>query len=449
MRIFTKHTPLLALGAALALSGCVDDGATPLAPNNPAVGGALFARYVSLGNSITAGFQSGGINDSTQIRSYPVILAQRAGLSTAQIGAPLLRTVTVPGSPNNTPCPRLMVAPLTFGPAVTGTCVRITAPRFTTNLAVPGEKIGDLVTFNPTASNAGLHALIVGGPQTQLEAMKAIDPTLVSVWIGNNDALGAALSGNLGPAAAGADSSLTRLTSFQNSLAAVVEAIDEVIDVAPGHEDAVLIGVVNPITAAPHLQPGAYFYLARDPATNRFNGKLVNANCSPVTALGTPNPLAANMVSFSIISSPLAEINCDPAEQGGLFLLDQNERAVLVARIAAFNSAIQAAAAAHGWIYIDPNAVIAPFLAQRTPAGTGGFNAVRKCQLLPTATTAAEFQTAILLSCPVTGPTAAPGFFGSLISFDGVHPSTAAHVAFANAMAAAINAKHGTALATS
>jgi hypothetical protein len=39
----------------------------------------LFQNYVSLGNSLTAGYQSGGINDSTQKQSYAVLFAQQAG----------------------------------------------------------------------------------------------------------------------------------------------------------------------------------------------------------------------------------------------------------------------------------------------------------------------------------------------------------------------------------
>jgi lysophospholipase L1-like esterase len=433
MRILTKRTPLLAIGAALALSACVGDGDELINTPPPAVGGELFARYVSLGNSITAGFQSGGIRDSVQARSYPVFLAAKAG---AVFNPPYLRTVTVPGGANNTPCPRLMVAPLTFPPATAGTCVRVTAPRFVSNLAVPGEKIGDLLHFDPTASNAGLHALIVGGPQTQLEAMAALDPTLVSVWIGNNDALSAALGGQ--PA----------LMTPASLFAARVDSVAAVI-AAEAPIDAILIGVVNPVLAAPLLQPGAYFYLARDVGTGTFNGKPVNANCSPVNSLGQPNPLAANMISFAIFNTPIPEINCDPAANvaGGAYLLDTNEQGIVNARITAYNAAIQAAAAAHGWIYVNPNQVIAPLLAQTNADGL--YQNVRKCQLLATATNALSFQNAILKSCPVPFPDyAAPNFFGALFSFDGVHPSTAAHVIFANVLAAAINAKHGTTLPT-
>jgi hypothetical protein len=37
----------------------------------------MFATYVAIGNSLTAGVQSDGINDSTQQRSYAVLLARQ------------------------------------------------------------------------------------------------------------------------------------------------------------------------------------------------------------------------------------------------------------------------------------------------------------------------------------------------------------------------------------
>src|SRR5439155_18127956 len=62
------------LGLLLAAAACQNDqlnrpfSVTPVDP--------LFDRYVSMGNSITAGFQSAGINDSTQSQSYAVLLAR-------------------------------------------------------------------------------------------------------------------------------------------------------------------------------------------------------------------------------------------------------------------------------------------------------------------------------------------------------------------------------------
>ncbi|HTD69913.1 MAG TPA: hypothetical protein VK647_05630, partial [Gemmatimonadales bacterium] len=57
------------LGCMLLVAACQNDVLnSPGVP--PYAGGAMFQRYVAMGNSITAGFQSGGINDSTQRRSY-------------------------------------------------------------------------------------------------------------------------------------------------------------------------------------------------------------------------------------------------------------------------------------------------------------------------------------------------------------------------------------------
>jgi hypothetical protein len=428
MRVATRR-PLIALAAlavTAALGACVGDAGVL----NPAVepaGGAMFVRYVSLGNSITAGFQSAGIVDSTQKNAYPNILARAAGVPFNQ---PLFAR---PG------CPPLMTAPLTPSTAAS-TCSRVDVAQtpYPGNVAVPGVRIADLFAI-PGGQIAQLYSLITGG-RTEIKAMQDAQPTFVSAWIGNNDALSAALSGTLGPLAAGADSNLTRLAPFQASVTQMAAAIK-----GAGAQGAVLIGVVFADSASPLLQPGAYFFLSRD-AAGKFNGKPVNNNCSPVTPLGTPNPLSANLVSFQIVSSALPEINCDPASpQGGTFLLDAAERAVLGKRIADFNAALKAAADANGWLYVNPMDILRPELARVT---SGRYNQVRKCQLLATATTAAQFQTAVLNSCPVTGATAAPNFFGALISYDGVHPSSAAHLLVARSLATSINAKYGTTLNT-
>lgn len=439
MSFSKRRTPLLALAAALALAGCVDDGEDLITTGRvPTEGNEIFARYVALGNSITAGFQSNGLTAAFQQAAYPVLLAERAGVR--NFGIPLV---------NNPGCPIPMTAPLTGG---SSNCAgrNTTAagqPVLIQNLAVPGARIRDLLVF-PGGSTGNLNTVLVG-PRTQVEAMIAAQPTFVSVWIGNNDALAAALGGNLGPAAPGADSTLTTLASFNASLSALVDSIK-----AAGPEGAMLVGVVDAVIAAPLIQPGAYFFLARDPATGTFQGKPVNANCSPVTALNQPNPLAANMVSFAILNqAAFPEINCDPAAYAvgdprrGAFLLDTQEQAIVRTRIAQFNAAIQAAAQANNWIYADPNAILGQYLVEKD--ANGRYQRVRKCQDLPAATSFAEFQAAVLNSCPVTGATAAPNFFGSLISFDGVHPSSEAHRILAGRFAALINAKYGTTLSTS
>ena len=59
----------------------------------------------------------------------------------------------------------------------------------------------------------------------------------------------------------------------------------------------------------------------------------------------------------------------------------------------------------------------------------------------------AAIQAALVTSCPVppngaTAPFAAPNFFGSVFSFDGVHPSSEGQRIITNTLIDALNAKH-------
>src|SRR6478672_3766080 len=67
-----------AVGAMAAFAACGDADSKLFLPVTPA-GGDMFQTYVAMGNSITAGYQSGGINDSVQRNSWAFLLAQQAG----------------------------------------------------------------------------------------------------------------------------------------------------------------------------------------------------------------------------------------------------------------------------------------------------------------------------------------------------------------------------------
>src|SRR5262245_27974492 len=82
------------ISGLLALSGCDNES---LMPPNPTAG-SRFARYVALGNSITAGFQSAGINDSTQLQSYANLVATQMGTT---FNMPLLNRPGCPGPYTN------------------------------------------------------------------------------------------------------------------------------------------------------------------------------------------------------------------------------------------------------------------------------------------------------------------------------------------------------------
>src|SRR5688500_12685011 len=77
MTRLTRGSTLATLLAASLLSGCAAENER-LIDLDDSPGAPLLTRYVSLGNSITAGFQSGGLTDSLQLRAYPVLVARQA-----------------------------------------------------------------------------------------------------------------------------------------------------------------------------------------------------------------------------------------------------------------------------------------------------------------------------------------------------------------------------------
>jgi lysophospholipase L1-like esterase len=395
---------------AATATACIDHD-SPIETTVP----SLMQRYVALGNSITAGFQSDGLTANFQRDAYPALLAGQFG---ASFGIPLMAP---PG------CPPPLVGPLTTERTnATVPCAlrSIPLPGVVQNLAVPGANIAH--ALHPLGTGSTLNTLILGA-RTQVQAMHDAQPTLVSVWLGNNDALRAALFGDtllVHPTTNAVIARLTPLAEFQGAYTALVNEI-----VASTAQDVILIGVANAAAMAPALQPGAYFWGLAQSGQSPIPLQ-VDDNCAP----GTPG--GSRMVSFVGLAAQLAQNPQGPVviscAADAPFLLNETELQVIGARVAAYNAHIQAAAEANGWIYVDPMTEL--FLpALQNP------NNVRKCQGLATATTPEEFGAAIVNTCP--GPSA-PNFFGSYFSFDGVHPSSAAHAVVADLLADRLAAKH-------
>jgi hypothetical protein len=67
----------LVAATAVFMVGCPEADLVTIPKTS--VNQSLFKSYVALGNSLTAGYQSGGITDSTQRESYAAILAHQTG----------------------------------------------------------------------------------------------------------------------------------------------------------------------------------------------------------------------------------------------------------------------------------------------------------------------------------------------------------------------------------
>ena len=164
----------------------------------PAMAQVDLSNYVALGDSLTAGFVSGALMDFYQDRSYPAVLAAQAGATGFE--QPL---VSEPGLPPILELVHLVPAPV-IQPVglIPGLPVNATLPRPYNNLGVPGANLFDMVFATGDINNllAGntdnvMHDLILrDGIHTALEQAIGLQPTFITVGIGNNDELGAVLA---------------------------------------------------------------------------------------------------------------------------------------------------------------------------------------------------------------------------------------------------------------
>src|SRR5881275_1479366 len=393
----------LAAGLVLAAAGCSNEHVFPLAVPQYA-GGAMFQRYVAMGNSITAGFQSGGINDSTQQQSY-------VGLVAGKMGSPFYYpSLTKPGCPP--PIDTVFTAtgvPHRLGGGTAATCVfrAPTIPPFLSHVAVPGAG---------TNSNA-LTLLMLGG-RTQIQAMMAAHPTFVSVWAGNNDVLGAATSS----ANAGDSTLITPVATLQATYSEIVDSVG-----ASG-ASAILIGVAN-VTAIPFFSSGATYFALKNkgvPGADTFpTAFTVSSNCAPI-ASGIPGARGDSvLVPFPYGGALLAAAsppnnqprNLDCADTVAAVVVPAELRK-LVTTVAAYNAFFASQATAKNWAYLDPNPTL------------------DSLRLIPTQVAPFPNFKAACSGAP----------FGLAFTCDGVHPSASTHLVIARHIVQAINAKYGSAI---
>ena len=404
----TRTSKLLAtaVGGALLAAACHNDvlfrppNSTPIDP--------LFARYVAMGNSITAGFESAGINDSLQLLAYPNLLSTQMH---APFFMPLLNR---PGCPPPIDTLFRAAGPHRVGGGTGSTCAlrrsQPIPPPYISDVAVPGAAAIDGSTNSVANSNA-LTTLILGG-LTQSQAMQRADPTFVTVWLGNNDVLGAAIDA----ANAGDSTKVTDSTTFANEYKAVLDAIDA----TPAKGKGVLVGVAN-VTLIPFFSQGQTYFAIKNTTLNFPPNFLVGPNCAP-SALGGKGDSVLVPFQFG-----LGLIGAAAANPAGTFTLSCTETQTvqpaelrrMVLAVNQFNATIQAQATARGYAYVDPNALFTAL-----PAGS----------IPPFPATA--------------GAAAVNAPFGAFFSRDGIHPTGAAHKLVANALIQVINAKYGTSIAT-
>ena len=192
----------------------------------------LLRKVVAIGNSLTAGYQSSGLVKSFQQHSYPYLIAQQMGISW-RFGMPWIEEPGI-GSTQLTD-PNYIAGPLRMTPAgpavvdstradmVMGLLSNALFPRPYDNLAVPGADLNDVLTTKVSQDNPFFNIVLRNpnlGNFTMLEQALIQNPSLILLWIGNNDVLGAAVDGG----------DLTQITSqqdFRTRLEAILSTIRE------------------------------------------------------------------------------------------------------------------------------------------------------------------------------------------------------------------------------
>jgi hypothetical protein len=404
----TKLCAAAVLGLTLGIGACDNDtlnrpfGNVPVDP--------LFERYVSMGNSITAGFQSGGIDSLTQMQAYPVLLARSMR---SPFFAPLLRRPGCPPLYTNV-FTQARVTPPTFPPSTSGTCflraIPPNPPPYISNTAVPGAEVIDIYNNLDAEANANALTTFILGGLTQVQMMLRADPTFVSVWIGNNDVLGAATSLTNG----GDTTEITPVATFETRYGAMMDSVD-----LAGARGGALLGVAN-VTAIPFFSQGQTYFALKAGGVTFPATFTVSANCAP-TSLGgrgdsvlVPFPYGGALLAAAAAGTPT---NLDCADTVPQIVVPAELRR-LVAAVNGYNAFISAEATARGWAYLDPNPALDSLRAipaQVAPFPT--FNA--PCSANP---------------------------FGLAFSCDAVHPSASTHQLIARKLAAAIDAQYGTTL---
>lgn len=377
-----RRSILAASLCVAALTGCgwlEGSGHSPGAGTAPAV--PSFATTVVVGDSLSAGFQNGSLLDTQQPNGWASLVAKQAG-------APLpLALIAPPGAP-------AVLQLISLGPPpVIQQASGITTGRDNPavqpyDLAVPGHKLNDLISAAPTAvpttDEDVITDLVLGFPlgnsRSQMNEAIALNPTVVFVWTGNNDALTADESGS--------PSSMTDAATFTQQFQQLLSALR-----SQTHATLIVANIPD-VTLVPYLTP-AQTVIAQAAAA---------AGISPdqaASGLGIAPGDLINATGMSQVQSAIAAIKQGqtPAPLTDSGFLSAAEVAQVQATVTAYNSAIAAEVTAAGATLVDIHSFIQG-LAQNG-ATIDSYNATT-------------------------------GFLGGLFGLDGLHPTNTGYALLAN-----------------
>jgi hypothetical protein len=402
----TRKLPLLCLALVTACAERETGPTSPPTAQRPPFDLAehRVTTYVAMGTSLSMGVMSNGVVGVDQAQAWPAQLAEFAAVPFSQ---PLIQA---PG------CQAPLASPLASLRRVNGESpfVRssICAPLVegigtpTQNLAVSEALTANALATTPQSPSPGswplrgeFYSRVLGAGQTQLTAMLALHPDLVSVEFGVNEVLGAR-SGLVAPGVTIIPTVAWR-PAYDQLIAGVKTAGAKVI----------LVGLLSDVASFPSLRRGAELDANRMELA-RF-GILVSADCGasesqnlifvPAKVVGA----YAAAVAAQAAGQPAAPLSCADVPGTQDFVLTATDVEALEAQLADMNAHVRNVAAQNGFAFFD----LDPLYGRRHLK--------------------APFSATTLLTSDEP--------YGPLISLDGVHPSAAGHRILAREAAKALN----------
>jgi len=366
MKNYRLYSYLLVLTGLLGFSACKPTIST----TKPTAGSADFSRYISVGNSLTAGYADGGLYLDGQLNSYPSIIAkQMQSVGGGSFNQPLFSTDQAAGSgyqkltgfnADGTPIITAVAAT-----AVRGTITLPglgTIPLFTKytgaleNYGVPGIKLADITNAAYGNGNPYYERILAGNSPTNTTAyidfVTAKAFTFFTDWLGNNDALGYATSG-------GAGDVLTDKTTFNTLYYSSIAKLT-----AAGQKGCV--ATIPDVTSIPYFNTvtvGAILASVQK-ANPAVAALYINARVSSSATNTTYAPRAATANDLVVLTFPTSKIGV-PNSSGfpyGLdprnpietqYVLDANEIALVRDYVNSYNTTIKLAAAASNLAVFD------------------------------------------------------------------------------------------------
>ena len=367
---------------------------------------AVLSNLVVVGDSLSAGVQNFSLLGTQQVNGFATLIAEQANVPL------VLPLVPYPGVPNVlhlTSLNPVTVAPVSVQPV---TFPRSNPCQQPTNLSVPGVTLAQALSLIPSAPTPATPPvevwadIVLGFPNpldashcgtsgvalTEIQQAVALKPTAIIEWLGNNDALVPALTGEL--------NTLTPFSNFATNYQSLLDTLQKT-------HARIITASIPDVSKVPYFTPLAVIAAQVNLPVSVVASKL---GIGPNDLLRpTAVPIAVGILTGHT-AGPLPQ-NC-PA--GDLMLPVPNVPCVLTARdreylqltIDSFNLVIFAESIAHGAAFVDIHAVLDDLAAH-------GYKADGK--LLTT------------------------GFLGGIISLDGIHPTNTGYAIIANSFIDTMN----------